>query len=412
MAHISSQDQAAAADHDQPVFAKQGYCRRAAFALRRCLAMGLVSACATVAISSSAFAAEGVTPNSVTFVQTADVKGSRAPLVKELNAGTLAYLTHVNEHGGVHGRQVILATEDDGYAVERTARIVAERIQRDDVFGFMSLIGTANAAAALPLINAAKVPLIAPLSGAAQLRSPQTRNVFHIRASYEQEVEKMVQHVVTLGITQVAIFYDDDAFGQDVLKGAEEALARRNLKPAARGKVARGTTDVADAVNAIATARPQVVICGSFGKSLVEFVTRMKGTGVRPTYYALSFFTAGASIKQLGQDARGIAVTQVMPKPSAVGLPLVREFQDLMRKYSPGEPLTSFSLEGFVTAKVIVEGLRRSGPNLTRTRFIDAMESLRDVDLGALQLSYSPTNHSGLKFVAITVVDDRGHVLH
>lgn len=356
-------------------------------------------------------ASDGVTPESVTFIQTADLTSSRAALARELNAGINAYFNHVNDQGGVHGRRIAFKTEDDGYDVERTRRIVEDHVQRNDTFAFMSFIGTANALAALPVLNAAKVPLIAPLSGAAQLREPYSRQVFHIRASYAQEVEKMVEHVLTLGIGRVAVFYDDDEFGRDVLKAAEGALAKRQLTLAAAGKVARGADNVDDALNAIAAAKPQVVICGSFGKSLVSFINRMNALGAKPTYYALSFFTAGASIKQLGGQARGIGVTQVMPKPSADGIPLVREFRSLMEKHSPAQPLTPISLEGFVTAKVIVEGLRRAGPNLTRPRFLEAMESFKDLDLGSLRLSYSPTNHTGLKFVEISVVAATGQVL-
>lgn len=368
--------------------------------------------CLLACSTPPSWAAAGVSVDSITFAQTADTSGSRAALARELNAGTLAYFASVNEQGGVFGRRVLLRVEDDGYAVERTQRIVAERIRADDVFGFMSLIGTSNALAALPLIDAAKMPLVAPLSGAAALRQAAARHVFHIRASYAREVEKMVEHLKTLGITRVAVFYDDDAFGRDVMQAAEVALKQHGLRAVALGRVERGSSDVAQAVKQIAAAQPQVVICGSFGASLVEFVTRMKRSGERPTFYALSFFTAGASIKQLGEDARGIVVTQVMPNPADIGMPLVREFHALMRKHAPDVAPTPISLEGFVTAKVVVEALKRAGPALTREKFIVAMESLRDVDLGALRLSYSPSQHAGLRYVGISVVGVEGRVLH
>lgn len=357
-------------------------------------------------------AAQGITPDSVNFVQAADVSGSRSALTLELNAGTHAYFKHVNSQGGVHGRQLRLQTVDDGYAVKRTQEITQEFITRDAAFAFVSSIGTANAEAVLPLINAAKVPLVAPLSGAATLREPHSRYVFHVRASYAQEVEKMVEHVLTLGIRRVAVFYDDDAFGQDVKQGVEAALARRKLQVVAAGKVERGATDVGAAVQAIAAARPQVVICGSFGKSLVNFIQAMKHTAVQPQFYALSFFTAGASIKQLGNDARGIGVTQVMPKPGAANMPLIREFHAVMAAHAPQARLSYISLEGYLTAKVLVEALRRGGRELTREKFVDALEAFRNVDLGGVLLSYSPTDHSGLKRVEITVVDGGGQVLH
>ena len=379
------------------------------FSTARALAATALLACLAI---NTGFAAQGIETDSVTFVQAADTSGSRSALTLELNAGTLAYFKQVNSQGGVHGRQLRLETVDDGYVVKRTVEVTREWIAKDAAFAFVSSIGTANAEAVLPLVNAAKVPLVAPLSGAISLREPFSRNVFHIRSSYAQEVERMVEHVLTIGISRVAVFYDDDAFGQDVQRGVEEALARRKLKPVATGKVERGSADVSQAVRAIAAAQPQVVICGSFGKSLVEFIKAMKATPVQPQYYALSFFTAGASIKQLGNDARGIGVTQVMPKPGAVNLPMIREFQAVMAAHAPQARLSYISLEGFLTGKVLAEGLRRSGRNLSREKFVEALEGFRNVDLGGVFLSYSPTDHSGLKRVEITVVDGGGQVLH
>lgn len=356
-------------------------------------------------------AGQGIEASGLTFVQAADVSGSRSVLTQELNAGMLAHFREINGQGGVYGRQLQLKTIDDGYVVKRTEDIYRDQIAKNEAFAFVSPIGTANAEAVLPLIKAAKVPLVAPLSGAISLREPFDRYVFHIRPSYAQEVERMVEHMLTIGINRVAVFYDDDAFGQDVRRGVEEALGRRQLKTVAAGKVERGSTDVRAAVKAIAESKAQVVICGSFGKSLVEFIKAMKSTSVQPQYYALSFFTVGASIKQLGSLARGIGVTQVMPKPTSANTPLVREFQKAMAKHSPDSRVSYISLEGYVTAKVLVEGLKRAGKDLSREKFIDALETFRNVDLGGMHLTYAPTDHSGLKRIEITVIDSVGQVI-
>ncbi len=354
---------------------------------------------------------EGVTPDSVTFTQTADISGPRSALAKELNAGTRAYFNAINEQGGIHGRKVYLKTSDDAYIVQRTRELITEHIQKDDSFAFVSLTGTANAEAVLPLITAAKIPLIAPLTGASQLREPFNRYVFHIRGSYAQEVEQMVDHVSTIGMTRVAVFYDDDAFGQDVVQAVELSLKKRNLKPVAVGKVERGSVNVSAALRTISAANPQVIIFGSFGKSVIEFIKGVKTTAIKPQFYMLSFFTAGSSIKQLGADARGIGVTQVVPSPKSANTTLVREFHTLMEKYSPKDPVTYLSLEGFLSAKVIVEGLRRAGPALTREKFMAALEGFQNFDLGGLYLSYTPKDHIGLKKIEVTVVDSGGNVL-
>ncbi|MES3002456.1 MAG: ABC transporter substrate-binding protein, partial [Pseudomonadota bacterium] len=320
---------------------------------RRLFTFALASMC--LAVGFRAHAREGVSGDSINLLQIADISGSRKALTNEMNAGALAYFKHVNSSGGVFGRKINLKTVDDGYVVDRTVLAAENLIKADDAFVVMTPVGTANTEKIMPLLSEARIPLIAPLTGATSLRDPFNRYVFHVRAGYAREVESMVEHVHTLGIRKVAVFYDDDPFGQDVLRSAREALARRNLTPVAIGKVERGSSDVAAASKAILAAKPQVVICGSFGKSLVEFVKETRRTSAPPQVYALSFFTAGAAISQLGADARGIAVTQVMPAPRGDALPLLREFQSIMSKHAPKEPMSYISLEGFVTAKVIVE---------------------------------------------------------
>jgi branched-chain amino acid transport system substrate-binding protein len=376
---------------------------------RRDLLAAALGACA---MPGTGHAAEGVAADSVNFVQTADLSGSRAALVKELNAGTHALLASINAQGGVHGRRMVVRTEDDGYVIERTRAIVERHLRDDSAFAFVSTIGTANAAAVLPLLNAARVPLIAPLSGASQLRQREQRSVFHVRASYAREVAKMVEHATTLGVRRIAVFYDDDAFGQDVLQAARAALSAHGLLPAATGRVERGALIVEPAVAAIAAADPQVVICGSFGKSLVEFINRMRAGGLRPTFYALSFFSAGPSAAQLGADARGIVVTQVVPNPRDKGIPVVREFHEHMRRHAPDAALTPIALEGFITAKVLAEGLRRAGPALTRSRFVAALESIQDLDLGGVHLSYGWPRQGGMRYVNITAIGQAGRVIH
>src|SRR5438105_8443887 len=131
-----------------------------------------VSAALCGLAASSSFAAQGVDAGSVTFVQVADTSGSRSALTQELDAGTQAYFKHINSQGGINGRQLLLKTVDDGYVVKRTIEATREQIEKDDVFAFVSAIGTANAEAVLPMINEAKVPLVAPLSGAISLREP------------------------------------------------------------------------------------------------------------------------------------------------------------------------------------------------------------------------------------------------
>lgn len=361
--------------------------------------------------SAALHASEGVTNGAIQLVQIADVSGSRRALTNELNTGMQAYFSHVNRNGGVHGRKITLRSVDDGYEVPRTVRAVQDLVRDDDAFAVVSTVGTANTEAVIDLLNDKSIPLIAPLSGATSVREPMRRYVFNVRAGYEREVEAMVEHVHTIGNRRVAIFYDDDAFGRDVLRGAEKALAQYKLKPVAVGKVDRGSVDVSAAVRAIAQEDPQVVICGSFGKSLVKFVEALKKERARPQLYALSFFTVGAAMKELGPDAVGVSVTQVMPSPKEQASALQREFRGIMAESGTENPSGYVAFEGFVTAKVVVEALRRVGPALTREKFVQALETLRNFDLGGPRLTYTPMNHLGLNRVEITLIGRNGRIV-
>jgi branched-chain amino acid transport system substrate-binding protein len=345
----------------------------------------------------------GVTPDKIVLGQSAVFSGPAAQLGIQMRNGIKAYFDYVNATGGVNGRKLELVTEDDQYEPKVAPVATKKLIEEHKVFALMGYVGTPTGVAHVPVATQAKVPLVGMFTGAEALRVPFNRYVFHVRASYYDETEKIVEQVVSTGGKNIAVFYQNDAYGTAGLKGVEIAMAKRNLKIAALGTVERNTVAVDAAVKTISAAKPDAVVMISAYTSIAAFVRAMQKQGSGATFYNVSFVGSAALANALGKDGVGVAISQVVPFPWATGVPVVKEYQQLAKKAG----FTDYNfgaLEGFLTAKVMVEGLKRTGKNLTREGFIDAMEKMNDVDLGGFFVGYSPKSHIGSKFVDLTII--------
>jgi ABC-type branched-subunit amino acid transport system substrate-binding protein len=363
-----------------------------------------------VALAPPALAEDGVSNDRILLGQSVALTGPAAQLGIQMRNGIKAYFDYVNAKGGVHGRKLDLVTLDDGYEPARCAPNTKRLIEQDKVFALIGYVGTPTMAAAYPIHTKAKVPLVGPFTGAELLRVPFNRYIFHVRASYYDETEKIVEQVVSVGGKNIAVFYQDDAYGQAGLKGTEIAMTKRGLKISALGTVQRNTVKVEEAVRKINAAKPDAVVMISAYTSIAEFVRQMKKAGSNATFYNVSFVGSKALSDALGKDGIGVAISQVVPFPWGLALPVVREYQQLSAR--AGHTDYNFTaIEGFLVAKVFVEGLQRSGRNLTRETFISAMEKMHDVDLGGFYIGYSPTNHAGSKFVDLTIIGHGGKFL-
>ena len=372
--------------------------------LRTCLLTVLAG------ISFSGLAENGVFHDRVVLGQAAVFSGPAAQLGIQMRNGIKAYLEHVNAQGGVHGRKIELVTEDDRYETKVAPVASKKLIEEHKVFALLGYVGTPTGVAHLPVVNQARVPLVGMFTGAEVLRVPFSRYVFHVRASYYDETEKIVEQIVSIGGKNIAVFYQDDAYGLAGLTGTEIATKKRGMKIAALGTVERNTTDVAAAVKTINAAKPDAVVMISAYTSCAAFIREMKKAGSAATFYNVSFVGSKALADALGQDGVGVAISQVVPFPWGRAVPVVKEYQQFSKK--AGHTDYNFSaMEGFLAAKVLVEGLRRAGRNLTRERFIATMEGMSDVDLGGFYVGYSPSNRAGSKFVDLTIIGRQGRFL-
>ena len=356
---------------------------------------------AAIALAASTFAAAQSDP--IVLGQSVALTGPAAQLGLDMQLGATLYFKKVNAQGGVNGRPIVLKTLDDGYEPPRAVANTKKLIGEDRVFALFGYVGTPTSQAVLPIFTEARVPYVGAFTGAELLRQPFNRYIFNVRASYFDETEAIVQHLTAMSIDKIAVFYQNDAYGQAGLAGVERALKKRNLDVVAKATVERNTVEVAKAVEAMKKAQPQAVVMISAYTSCAAFIKEMKKAGANPTFWNVSFVGSKALAQALGPDGRGVQISQVVPFPWDGSVPVVKEYRALLAESGQGEPGFG-SLEGFIAAKVMVEGLRRAGKNLTRESFIKAMESMSDYDAGGFKVSYSPENHNGSKFVDLTII--------
>ena len=357
-----------------------------------------------------AFAETGVTDTTITLGMSAPLSGVNGAYGIEMKEAIAGYINQVNAQGGVHNRRIELVALDDGYETERA--VANTRTLVDKAFALLGYYGSSPTTAAMQVFSSAKVPLVGTISGADSLRTPVNRYMFHVRASYADETEAITEQLVSLGLKNIAVFYQNDGFGKSGLEGVSAALKKHGMAPSATGTVERNSTDVSAAVQAIAKVRPQAVVMVSLYKPTAEFVRRMKSAGAHPQYATLSPVGADLLVGELGNDARGIGISQVMPYPWNDTVPLVKEYKRMLAQQNKAPVMSYYGIEGFITAKTMVEAIRRAGRDLTREKLVAALEGMQNYDAGGYKLSYSAASHNGSRFVDLTVIGSQGKVLH
>lgn len=362
------------------------------------------------------YAEPGVTNNSITIGMSAAFSGLNGSVGQDMRDAIRSYFAQVNATGGVHGRKLEIDAIDDNMEVSKTRNNTTLFVNDRQSFALMAYCGDENTAAALELASAARVPIVGAVSGAQSLRLPVSRYLFHTRASSADEIEAIVKQVASLGLTRVAVFYQNDRSGKADLNEVVSALKKFNLTPAAIGAVEAPVRFVAEvkvteAFNAISKVKPQVVLMLTSYEPAAALVQLMKKADLQPQYLALSTVGTDPLVQQLGPLARGIGISQVLPHPWDNTVPLIKEYQNTMR-FTDKESVFSFaSLEGYIMARVMVAGLRRAGKELSREKLIAALEAM-DLNLGAYRVRYSPEEHHGSNLVYLTVIGANGRVMH
>jgi branched-chain amino acid transport system substrate-binding protein len=346
----------------------------------------------------------------ITLGQSAAFTGPAAQLGIQFHQGAKIWFDQVNARGGVEGRSIEIKTLDDGYEPDRCAENTRKLIDQG-VFALFGYIGTPTSLAALPLTLKEQVPFIAPFTGAMALREPFNRNVFHLRASYNDETALIVKQLTNLGLKKIAVFYQNDAYGKAGLDGATLALNALKLKPVAQATVERNSVDVAAAVKTLMAASPDAVIQVSAYKSCAAFIREARKAGFGGMFFNVSFVGTQALSDELGKEAAGVVISQVMPSPYSSTRTITREFADAVKKAGGTANANFSSLEGYLAARVVTEGLSRAGgKGVTRDSLVRGIEALGSHSFGGFNVQFSADNHVGSSFVELSMLTGDGRV--
>ena len=357
-------------------------------------------------------AAPGVTDAEILLGSSLALEGHAGYLGAQTLRGALSYLNHVNENeGGVFGRKIRVRAYDDAYDPPRCLANTQRLIVDDQVFALFCYVGTPTAVKILPMVDEARIPLLGLFTGAKALREPFNRLVVNVRCSYYQETATAVRHLVQdLGLRRIAVFYQYDAFGFDGLTGAELALKDFGLEPVARGFYVRGTSDVEDGFARIERSGAEAVVMIGTSEPCARFIRLSEEGGYAPVFYTVSFVGAEELARRLGPAEKGLVImSQVVPPPDRPGG--ASDYRAHLKRSFPGDTPNYVGLEGYINAQVLVEGLRRAGRELTRERFLEAIESIHafkpgpDIDIG-----FSATDHQGMDRVYMTRLENERFV--
>ncbi|WP_422015815.1 ABC transporter substrate-binding protein [Roseateles sp.] len=331
--------------------------------------------------------------------------GPVAGLVQESADGARLYFDAVNAQGGIKGQPIEFITQDDKY--DAAAAVAAARsLAGQGVLALLLSRGTGPTEAMLPVLKDNRLPLIAPATGAISLHEPLQPWVYHLRASYQKEAERAVRHLAGIGVKRITIVQVNDAFGNDAGKGAIKGLDDLKLRALSHLRFDRNKPDLAPTMQAIAKAGIEAVVLIGPGYAVVEGVNALRAAGSTAHVATLSNNASSDFVKSLGENARGVIVTQLFPYERSTVNPLVREALGLSKAAGRSE-LTPAQLEGFTAAKLVVEALRRAGKDASRDGLAKALEGPR-IDLGGLQVHYTDKDHGGLEFTDVSIVGPDG----
>lgn len=337
--------------------------------------------------------------------QTTGVTGAVAATVQETRVGARLCIDAVNAAGGVGGEKIELITLDDQFDPKQAAANARELIEVRKVVAMFMTRGTPHTEAIIPALEQYGVPLIGPSTGAMVLHAPVRKHVFNVRATYQREAEKAITHLTSIGIQRIAILHVDDSFGLDGLAGAQKGLVAARLSAVVVAKFDRNQPDFSAITPLLGKAQAQAVMLIGTGPAVVAGIRAVKTSGGKMQFVTLSNNASDSFIKLLGNDAPGVIVSQVLPK--SLTFPLVKQATQLAKARGISEPSPAM-LEGFASAKVLVEALRRSGAKPSRERIQSALEGMQGFDLGGLEVRYSGTDHTGLDFADLSIIGSNG----
>ena len=356
----------------------------------------------------------GVFDNRVVFGQSAAFSGPAQELGINMNLGIMAAFEEANRNGGVHGRILALETRDDVYEPEAAITNTQALINDEQVFALIGAVGTPTSRSATPVAADAGIPYVAPFTGAGFLRNDDWDNIVNLRASYAQETEEMVERLTTdLGITRIAVMFQDDSFGRAGYNGALAAMERRGMELVATGVYTRNTTAVKSGLLDLQLGNPEAVIIIGAYQPVAALISWARHIGFDPIFMTVSFVGSNALADELGSGGEGVYVTQVIPFPTDLSIPVVASFTAALAAYDPEAEPGFVSLEGYIAGRLAIAGLEACGAEPTWDCFLENILGAGQFDIDGFAVDFGAeddraVDNQGSDAVFLTVIDANG----
>jgi branched-chain amino acid transport system substrate-binding protein len=340
--------------------------------------------------------------------QSAPLSGANAELGNDIRNGALAYFKKVNDAGGINGSSIKLVTLDDKNEAKQSGENAKQLIQKDGAVALFGFASSTLSVPAMPSVAAARVPFFAPFTGADAIRK-QNEFVYTIRVTYAEEIEKLIGFWAPLGVTKVVVLHYDDDIGKQNFATAATVLAKFNKQPTSIA-IKRNADLKPETINAIVAANPQIVLTTTLYAPVAQMVRQLKAMKRPYSVTSLSFAGASQIAKALGPDAAGITVALTVPAPNQLQVPVVQECADAWRAAGQNESMSVTALEACIAAKVLVEGMKRAGREVTRESLHKALSALGRVDAGGVTIAFRPGFRHGGTYVDIAVIRLNGEL--
>jgi len=361
--------------------------------------------------NSSGAAATGISSTHITVGSTLSLTGLLAGRSAEAVTGINAGFAAINKAGGVNGREFRFVALDDGYVPAKAVENVNKLIGTEGIFALMSCTGTAHNAAIIPLIERAGVPYVGPIPGTDSLRVASGTHVFHLKVSHGEEVTRMTRQLVGMGMQDVAVIYLDNEFGLEISKRMTARLDEIKHKPVAVVPVSVDGSNLAHAVEQVLAAKPSAVALATTGSVSANVIRELRTRSALIPIVGISASLAPSDYEKLGPALQGLALTQVFPDAVSPTHSAARAYQAAMRA-SGHDKFNANSFEGYISAMVLAEGVRRAGRDATREGLRGAMAAMTKFDLGDFELSFSgDTPFVGSRYVSMGILGANGRFI-
>jgi ABC-type branched-subunit amino acid transport system substrate-binding protein len=341
--------------------------------------------------------------------QSCDLSGPTAARTLEYVKGVDAYIAHINANGGVHGRPIKLVRYDDAFKPEKGLENAKRLAEQDNALLYFGMGSAQVTAALLPYAKDKGIPVFGSLSGADSLRQ-QHPMLVHVRASFGEEVDRLTAYLSTMGMTRVAAIAADVPIGHEGVAALETSAKARQLQIIKVARISADLKNLDAEAAALAQAAPQAVLVLAPAGPAVKFVESLKKHKINSQLLGVSVMSSTALYKALGPQVEGMLLTQTVPFPWNARLGIVRDYQKRMAEANV--PVSFDTMEGYVAARLLVEGLRAAGPSISRKSFIAALEAMQLKDVDGMNVTFARGSRSLMRLVDVSMISRDNKLLN